>query len=267
MGGRTRAVRMINSTSNKQIKNLNQLIKKSKARREQRVFVVEGYKMYREVPKEQLVQTYVSESFYGKVEHREMLKDVPVEIVSDRVFESVSDTMTPQGILCMVRQQEYTLEDMLGEERPLLLVLENLQDPGNLGTIFRTAEGAGVTGIIMSSDTVDIYNPKTVRSTMGSLYRMPFLYTKNIDRTMETLKEHGIRTYAAHLQGSREYYLENYIGGTAFLIGNEGNGLTKQLSEQADAYIKISMSGQLESLNAAVAAAVLMFEAKRQRSQ
>lgn len=258
---------MINSTSNKQIKNLNQLIKKSKARREQRVFVVEGYKMYCEVPKEQLVQTYVSESFYEKAGNGKLLADVPVEIVSDRVFGSVSDTTTPQGILCVVRQQEYTLEDMLKKERPLFLVLENLQDPGNLGTIFRTAEGAGVTGILMSSDTVDIYNPKTVRSTMGSLYRMPFLYTKDMDGTVKTLKEHKIRTYAAHLQGSREYYRENYIGGTAFLIGNEGNGLTKQLSEQADAYIKISMSGQLESLNAAVAAAVLMFEAKRQRSQ
>lgn len=257
---------MINSTSNKQIKNLNQLIKKSKARREQRVFVVEGYKMYREVPKEKLLQTYVSESFYEKTGNREMLGDAPVEIVSDRVFETVSDTMTPQGILCVVKQQEYTLEDMLCEEEPLLLVLENLQDPGNLGTIFRTAEGAGVTGIIMSSDTVDIYNPKTVRSTMGSLYRMPFLYTKDMNKIMQALKERGIRTYAAHLQGSREYYLENYTGGTAFLIGNEGNGLTEELSEQAEAYIKIPMSGQLESLNAAVASAVLMFEARRQRS-
>lgn len=257
---------MINSTSNKQIKNLNQLIRKAKTRREQRVFVVEGIRMYREVPKDKLVQTYVSESFYEKEEHRKLLKDTAVEIVSDRVFASVSDTMTPQGILCVVRQQEYTLESMIQTENPLLLVLENLQDPGNLGTIFRTAEGAGVTGIIMSSDTADIYNPKTVRSTMGSLYRMPFLYTANMRETMDRLKKQQIRTYAAHLQGSREYYLEDYRGGTAFLIGNEGNGLTVELSEQADAYIKISMSGQLESLNAAVAAAVLMFEARRQRS-
>lgn len=257
---------MINSTSNKQIKNLNQLIRKAKTRREQRVFVVEGIRMYREVPKDKLVQTYVSESFYEKEEHRKLLKDTAVEIVSDRVFASVSDTMTPQGILCVVRQQEYTLESMIQTENPLLLVLENLQDPGNLGTIFRTAEGAGVTGIIMSSDTADIYNPKTVRSTMGSLYRMPFLYTANMRETMDRLKKQQIRTYAAHLQGSREYYLENYTGGTAFLIGNEGNGLTEGLSEQADAYIKIPMSGQLESLNAAVAAAVLMFEARRQRS-
>lgn len=258
---------MINSTSNKQIKNLHQLIKKPKARREQRVFVVEGRKMYLEAPKEQLVQTYVSESFFEKGENREMLKDAPVEVIADRVFETVSDTKTPQGILCVVKQREYTLEEMLNIRNPLLLVLENLQDPGNLGTIFRTAEGAGATGIIMSRDTVDIYNPKTVRSTMGSLYRLPFLYAPDINETMRTLKKRGVCTYAAHLQGSREYYLENYTGGTAFLIGNEGNGLTKELSEQADACIKISMSGQLESLNAAVAAAVLMFETRRQRSQ
>lgn len=256
---------MINSTSNKQIKNLTQLIKKSKARREQRVFVVEGLKMYREVPKDRLVMTYVSESFYGKEEHRKLLKGVPVELVSDRVFAAVSDTQTPQGILCVVRQLEYDLEEMLTADAPLLLVLENIQDPGNLGTIFRTAEGAGVQGIVMSADTVDIYNPKTIRSTMGALYRMPFLYTRDLGQAVGKLKEKGIRCYAAHLKGSREYCLENYKEGTAFLIGNEGNGLTRELSERADAYIKISMSGQVESLNAAVAAAVLMFEARRQR--
>lgn len=256
---------MINSTSNKQIKNLSQLMKKAKARREQRVFVVEGIKMYREVPKDRLVMTYVSESFYEKKENRELLEKTPVEVVADRIFDSVSDTRTPQGILCLVRQREYSLEEMLKKENPLLLVLENLQDPGNLGTIFRTAEGAGVDGIIMSSGTADIYNPKTIRSTMGSLYRMPFLYAEDLKKVLEELKRHGICSYAAHLQGSREYCSQDYQKGSAFLIGNEGNGLSEKLSAQADAYIKISMCGELESLNAAVAAAVLMFEAKRQR--
>lgn len=240
-------------------------MKKAKARREQRVFVVEGIKMYREVPRDRLIMTYVSESFYGKPENQELLQGVPLEVVADRVFDSVADTQTPQGILCLVKQQEYSLEEMLTQPAPLLLVLENLQDPGNLGTIFRTAEGAGVHGIIMSSDTVDIYNPKTIRSTMGSLYRMPFFYTKDLNGVLQTLREHGICSYAAHLQGSKEYCLQDYKKGTAFLIGNEGNGLSRELSDQADAYIKISMCGQLESLNAAVAAAVLMFEAKRQR--
>ena len=258
---------MINSTANKQIKNLSQLMKKAKARREQRVFVVEGIKMYREVPKDRLVMTYVSESFYEKEENRNLLKDTAVEVIADHVFDSVSDTRTPQGILCLVRQREYTLKEMLEKEDPLLLVLENLQDPGNLGTIFRTAEGAGVSGIIMSSKTADIYNPKTIRSTMGSLYRMPFLYAGDLKKVLGELREHGICSYAAHLQGSKEYCCQDYRKGTAFLIGNEGNGLSEELSEQADAYIKISMCGKLESLNAAVAAAVLMFEAKRQRDR
>ncbi len=256
---------MINSTSNKQVKNLIQLMKKSKARREQRVFVVEGIRMYREVPKECLIQTYVSESFLEKEENRAELIGATYEVLTDKIFASVSDTQTPQGILCVVRQMEYTLEQMLKKEHPFLMILENIQDPGNLGTIFRTAEGAGVDGIIMSQDTVDIYNPKTVRSTMGSLYRMPFLYEKDLLTVLDTLKEKNIQTYAAHLQGKNAYHEEDYTTGCAFLIGNEGNGLTKETAQKADTYIRIPMSGQLESLNAAVAAAILMYEARRQR--
>ncbi len=240
-------------------------MKKSKARREQRVFVVEGIRMYREVPKDRLVQTYVSESFLEKEENREELKGASYEVLSDSIFASVSDTQTPQGILCVVKQMEYSMDQILKKENPFLMVLENIQDPGNLGTIFRTAEGAGVDGIIMSQDTVDIYNPKTVRSTMGSLYRMPFLYEKDLLSVMAVLKEHEITSYAAHLKGEHNYYKEDYTRGCAFLIGNEGNGLTDELATQADTYIRIPMSGQLESLNAAVAAAILMYETKRQR--
>lgn len=257
---------MIESTSNKQVKNLIQLMKKAKARREERVFVVEGIRMFREVPKERLVQTYVSESFLSKAENKEMLEQVSYEIMTDKIFASVSDTQTPQGILCIVKQKEYSLEDMLQKEHPHLMILENLQDPGNLGTIFRTAEGAGVDGIIMSSDTVDIYNPKTVRSTMGSLYRMPFAYEKDLSEALQKIKKKGVAVYAAHLKGKQAYHREDYTKGCAFLIGNEGNGLTEELADQADIYIRIPMEGQLESLNASVAAAILMYEVKRQRS-
>ena len=149
--------------------------------------------------------------------------------------------------------------------RGMTLLLDGIQDPGNLGTIFRTAEGAGVDGIIMSSDTVDIYNPKTVRSTMGSLYRMPFFYEKDLKGVVERIKEKKVSVYAAHLKGKHAYYLEDYRRGCAFLIGNEGNGLTDELAALADTYIRIPMEGQVESLNAAIAAAVLMYEVKRQR--
>ena len=108
--------------------------------------------------------------------------------MSDAVFSYVSDTKTPQGVLAVVHQMEYTLGQMTEGAIPHLMILDNLQDPGNLGTIFRTAEAAGVTGIIMSRDCVDIYNPKTIRSTMGALYRMPFLYVDDLKETIHTLK-------------------------------------------------------------------------------
>lgn len=256
---------MINSTSNKQIKNLIQLQTKAKVRREQQLYVVEGIRMYREIPKECLVKTYISESFYNKEENRAQIKAGETEVVADRVFAAVSDTKTPQGILCVAKQQKYSLDDMLRPEKPFLMMLEDIQDPGNLGTIFRTAEAAGVTGIIMSSGTVDIYNPKTIRSTMGSLYRMPFVITADFAKTIRKLQEKQVKIFAAYLTGSVDHTQADYTSDCAFLIGNEGNGLKKETAQMADTCVKISMEGQVESLNAAIAATVLMFEAKRQR--
>ena len=144
------------------------------------------------------------------------------------------------------------------------MVLDNLQDPGNLGTIVRTAEGAGVTGVIMSKETVDIYNPKVIRSTMGSIYRMPFYYADDIFETVEELQKRGIKVYAAHLQGEG-FYEKDYRTGTAFLVGNEGNGLTDRITGMADEKIRIPMMGKVESLNAAIAATLMAYEALRQR--
>ena len=260
---------MITSTANQQVKLLVQLNKKRKLRDERGVFLVEGPKMFREAPRERLEKVYFSESFYEK--HREALtrriqsEKLDYEILDDHVFKTVSDTQTPQGVLWIVRQQESSLDAFLKAEKPLLLLLENLQDPGNLGTILRTAEGAGVTGVILSKGCVDLYNPKTIRSTMGSVYRVPTLYTEDLCQTVEVLKKHGICSYAAHLKGANFYDQESYQSGTAFLIGNEGNGLTEELTEKADTLIRIPMEGQLESLNAGVASAILMYEAYRQR--
>ena len=134
-----------------------------------------------------------------------------------------------------------------------------------MGTIMRTAEGAGADGIILSRTSVDLYHPKTIRSTMGSIYRMPFLYVNSLEEILPILKKQGIRTYAAHLQGKNCYDQEDYRKGCAFFIGNEGNGLSEGLSRKADAWIRIPMQGKLESLNAAIAASILMYEACRQR--
>ena len=257
---------MITSTNNTQVKQVMLLNRKSRERKKQDVFLVEGIKMFREAPREQLVKTYVSESFMQDPEHEKLLEGIVFEVVKDSVFAQMSDTLTPQGILTIVRQYHYQLEQMESDGHPpVFMVLEDLQDPGNVGTIFRTAEGAGVTGIIMTKNCVDIYNPKTIRSTMGSIYRVPFLYTDQIDEVLEWFRKNGISTYAAHLKGEHFYDEEDYCSGTAFFIGNEGNGLTDELSNKADHWIKIPMEGKLESLNAGVASAVLMYEASRQR--
>ena len=257
---------MITSSANQQMKHLSQLMKRAKERKKEQVFVVEGIKMFQEAPADTVVSVYVSESFLEDPEHQVLLQGIPYEMVKDSVFAQMSDTLTPQGVLTVVRQYHYTMEDLMGEkEHPLFLVLEDLQDPGNMGTIFRTAEGAGVDGIFMSANCVDIYNPKTIRSTMGSIYRVPFVIAPDLQEVFAWFKKQRVRSYAAHLKGKGWYDEESYTGGTAFLIGNEGNGLTDATAGQADCLIKIPMKGQLESLNAGVAAAILMYEASRQR--
>lgn len=255
---------MITSTSNPQVKNLQQLAKKAKARNEQDVFVAEGMKMFLEAPRDRIRKIYISKSLYEE-KGQAFCDGLDTEILEEHVFEAASDTKSPQGVLCVMRQYHYRLEDMTQSKNPFLLILENLQDPGNLGTIMRTAEGAGADGIILSRTSVDMYNPKVIRSTMGSVYRMPFLYADRIEDILPCLKDRGIRTFAAHLNGKKYYDEEDYRGGTAFFIGNEGSGLTDGLSGLADKRIRIPMQGKLESLNAAVAASILMYEVSRQR--
>ena len=256
---------MITSVNNGQVKNIIQLNQKTKARREQGLFVAEGRKMFGEAPRDWISKVYVSEALSGDAELMAQVEKLPYEIVTDSVFRQMSDTQTPQGIMTVLKKPSYIMEDILGGKNPLVMILEDLQDPGNMGTILRTAEGAGVTGIIVSKNCVDLYNPKVIRSTMGSIYRMPVLQVESIVQVLPVLKKQGIRTYAAHLKGKNWYHQENYRGGTAFFIGNEGNGLSDELSESADCLIKIPMEGQVESLNAAMAAGILMYETLRQR--
>lgn len=188
-----------------------------------------------------------------------------MEIVGDSVFKQISDTQTPQGIMAVIEMPHYELADLLDGDRTHLLILEGIQDPGNLGTMLRTGEGAGITGVIMNSQTVDLYNPKTVRSTMGSLYRMPYYISDDLEGTINLLKEKGVKLYAAHLKGTLSYDEPEYTRACGFMIGNEGNGLTDQIADMADTYIKIPMEGKVESLNAAISATLLMYECNRQR--
>ncbi len=265
---------MITSTSNQRVKQLAQWQTRARARRQDAIFLAEGLKMYEEAPVELVREVYLTESLLqrlfcrreqGDIYIEEKLKKTGYELVSEEVFARISDTQSPQGILTVMDQQTYVWKQLLATEAPLLVLLEGLQDPGNLGTILRTGEGAGVTGVIMSENTVDIYNPKTIRSTMGSIYRVPFLYVESMEETIRLLQEREIRVYAAHLQGRAYYSSLSFTGGTAFLIGNEGNGLRRETADLADSYLKIPMEGQVESLNAAIAASLLVYEAHRQR--
>lgn len=259
---------MITSRQNSQMKAVVQLLNKPKARREQKIFVVEGIKMFLEAPPERVEKVYVSEHFFNSGKHLEKLKSFSYEIVEDKVFESISDTGTPQGIIVLIRQKEPDLREILSREsNPSLLILETIQDPGNLGTIIRTAEGAGITGIVMDNKTVDIYNPKVIRSTMGSIYRVPFLYTEDLKGVIREIQLRGVGVFASHLKGEKNYNQIDYRKPCAFLIGNEGNGLKEETAALADSYIKIPMTGQIESLNAAIAASLLMYEAFLQRRE
>lgn len=266
---------MITSTANQKIKRLVNLQKKRKLRDTEGVFLVEGIRMFREVPANDLQEVYVSETFYNKEKNivDEMCgkSGIRAEILTDTVFAHASDTQSPQGVLCVVKQRGKSgkISDLWKNklEIPFLMILDNLQDPGNMGTILRTAEAAGVTGIVMSKECVDIYNSKVIRSTMGSVFRMPFLYVEDLEEAVKEMKEAGIKTYAAHLAGKLAYDEPNYKEACAFMIGNEGNGLRDEIAKLADTYIIIPMAGQVESLNAAIAATVLMFETMRQRRQ
>lgn len=259
---------MITSSSNAQIKYLVKLQEKSSARKSDSVFVCEGRKMFEEVltyDRQSIVKAYVTESFLESFPDGE-LSDIDYETVSDNVMKDAAQTVTPQGVLAIVRQPKHSLDSILSDSRRSLslLLLENLRDPGNLGTIIRTAEGAGMDAVILSPESVDVFNPKVIRSTMGAIYRVPIVYSDHFYALLEEFRQQGILVYAAHLKGSVEYDTVDYPNRFAIMIGNEANGLTDRAAEAAHQRIRIPMEGKVESLNAGVAAAILMYEAKRQ---
>lgn len=270
---------MITSTNNDRIKNIVQLNSSSKARHTQNAFVAEGIKMFMEAPLLCINEVYLSEELHDRIniavrydddnDEGQLLKKCAIKLketgyeeVSAQVFKKMSDTVTPQGILTVVREERHRLEEFLeGKDRSDLhvLILENLQDPGNMGTMIRTAEAAGYDLIVANEGTVDMYNPKVIRSTMGSIYRVPVIYSQVLSGDIDRLKDAGVQVYAAHLKAKRDYRDISFGRRIAVMIGNEGNGLSDEIASKADEYIKIPMQGQVESLNAAVAAALLMF--------
>lgn len=259
---------MISSTSNTQIKNIAALQKKSRERNSQGVFICEGRKMFEEARNfrdGRIVKAYVSESFFEELDDKNAyFEGIEYELVSDNVFKEAAQTVTPQGILAIVKQPVHSFIEIIEKDEARLLLLEDLRDPGNLGTIIRTAEGAGITGVILSRESVDIFNPKVIRSTMGSVFRVPVVYVEDFYDALDKIHEAGIKIFAAHLEGAVYYDEADFTGKTAIMIGNEANGITDRAAELSDVKVKIPMEGNVESLNAGVAAAVLMYERYRQ---
>ena len=254
---------IITSTSNENIRRICNLVKNAKARRKEGIFVVEGERIASEIPKESLKECYVTEEYMTGNRLGEVFSyDVKAHVVSGPVLKKMSDTQTPQGILCVCAAQRPSLDEFLCGKKSgglKILALETIQDPGNLGTMIRTAEGAGFDAIIADEGTVDVYNPKVTRSTMGSIFRVPVFYTDDLYAAITLLKKENVTVYAAHLNGKTDYRNEKYPERLAFLIGNEGAGLSGTITEAADRLLRIPMKGKLESLNAAVAAAILMY--------
>ena len=276
---------IISSKDNKRIKYLRSLLEKGSARKKNRQFIVEGIKLVDEALEYgKVCEIILSESLYEEIISGGLIKnalladngknlidyvndDNSTTVVSDAVFKTVSETINPQGVVAVVTMPEYEIlnEEFLAQTynktgKIKLLILEDTADPGNLGTIMRTAEAAGVTGVIMGRGTVDIFNPKVVRSTMGSIFRLPFIYVEDVRETIRELKKYGISFYAAHLKGKQSYKDVKYSDKAGILIGNEARGLSPETAELADIYIIIPMQGKVESLNAAVAAALMMYE-------
>ena len=248
---------MIESSTNAQIKKIQKLKKSARNRRKEGLFIAEGVRLVEDALAYRMV-----EKVY-RLSHK--LKEADIEYVSSKVFQEISDTESPQGVLAVVQMPGYDRSTVVEKEDAAVICLEDIQDPGNLGTIFRTAEGAGMSAVIMSAGCVDLFNPKVVRATMGAIFRLPFFITENMTKEAERLKQEHFSVYAASLEGARLYTEETYEGKCAVIIGNEANGIKQETQQAATHKIKIPMEGQLESLNAAVSAALFMYEIHRNR--
>ena len=254
---------MISSTKNDQVKAVIELKKKAKAREEAGLFVVEGIRMISELPKDRTKKLYVSESFLKNPERDAILSGFPdYETVTDQVFAAMSDTQTPQGVLALVRQYEYELEDLCLKDRPvLLMILENIQDPGNLGTILRTADALEIP-VVMTEGCADPYSPKTIRASMGAVFRTRPVLTAP-DQVIAESRRQNLPLYATALSSDARDLREVHLATGAVVIGSEGRGVSEPYLQAAAEHVIIPMNPRCESLNAATAATIVMWELHR----
>lgn len=265
----------ITSLHNPLVKRLHQLLTK-KGREEQNRFLVEGAHLVEEALKsgaEVVTVIYDQERDMDAACQRALAnhpQDVQVIAASEAVLAKLSETKSPQGIVAEVKKTAANWGQWVkkkgGEHGNLLLLfLDEIQDPGNLGTILRTAEAAAVDGVVLGNGSVDIYNGKVVRATMGALFRIP-VFTQSLVETADEWKAMGGKVLISSLaQNSISYDEADYAGLTAMVIGNEGRGVSKEMFARADQFIHIPLYGGAESLNAAVAAGIFVYEAQRKR--
>ena len=258
---------MVTKEHIKDIKKLHE----PKERAEKGFFLIEGVRLLEEAIKEEIS---IEEVFYTarineSTRGSQLLasiqtRHIPLSQIPEKVMESISETESPQGVLAVARQLQRTLKDITKDKKPVIMAC-GLQDPGNLGTIIRTADAGGCGGVITTQNTVDTYNSKVIRATMGSIFRMPVLKIDDPEETISGLKKEGYQIIATTAHSRSSYLDVDYMKPTAFLIGQEGSGLSREVLESADKGVFIPMGKGVESLNAAVSASILIYEAFRQR--
>ncbi|WP_226036472.1 TrmH family RNA methyltransferase [Aquibacillus saliphilus] len=241
---------MITSVQNNKVKHWNKL-KKKKDRDNCNSFLIEGNHMVLEAVNSQwdLKEIIVQE---GTV-LPDFITNVDVVYVSDNVFKSITDTKTPQGIAAVVAMKQPELKDF-----SKLILIDAVQDPGNLGTIIRTADAAGFDGVVLGDGTVDLYNEKVIRATQGSIFHLP-IFQENLHVEITDLKEKGFQVWASTLVGAKQFQTMPIPEKVALIVGNEGSGIDPSIIEQADEKVHIPIYGQAESLNVSVAAGILIY--------
>lgn len=250
---------IIESNQNKIIKEVNSL-KAKKERDKTGLFILEGKRLVDEIPNSWEIKYLLKAESYS-----EDINFENVYTVKDSLFEKISETVNPQGILAVCHIKEFDVTNVDYSNSPFFVVLENVTDPGNMGTLIRAADAAGADGIFLSKGCVDIYNPKVIRATMGSIFHLPIYRNLNLMDLMEDFKNNNVKTLAAHLKGTSTPYKVDMTTACAVIIGNEANGLSDEISEIASDLVKIPMPGKAESMNAGIAGGILIYEAVRQR--
>ena len=255
-------MKTITSKDNHIYKNALRLTKK-KYRDETGMYLLEGVK-----PLEDALDMGISvETIFirEKPEDERPVPDgAPAVMLAGKLFARLSQTESSQGVISVVRKREYGEDDFIAAVgNGNIVVMDRLQDPGNIGTIIRTAEAAGYGGIVMVSGSGDVYSPKVVRAAAGSLFRMPVIYAGSAEEAADFVKKMDKRLTVTCLDASRDCFQEDLTCETALVIGNEGSGVSDVLLERADVRVRIPMEGSIESLNAAVAAGILMYQSRK----